>query len=140
MDWSLELLFSGRLILAAVLGGCIGWEREHHGREAGIRTCASVCLGSCVFTFISLHVGTSDPTFIAAQVVTGMGFIGAGFILQTGGRTTELTTAATLWATAAVGMASGFGMYLLAVLAPALIFLALAIHHWPRWASIRELR
>jgi putative Mg2+ transporter-C (MgtC) family protein len=137
MDWFLELLFAGRLLLATLLGGCIGWERERHQREAGIRTYAAVALGSCAFSLISLHVGASDPTRIAAQVVTGMGFIGAGVILQQRGRVTGLTTAATLWATAAVGMASGFGMYVLAILAAALIFLALAIHHWPAWPSMK---
>ncbi|MDP3140276.1 MAG: MgtC/SapB family protein, partial [Methylotenera sp.] len=81
MDWNLELMLAARIIYAAVLGGMIGWERENHNRDAGLRTYMAVAVGSCAFSIISQHL-TGDPTRIAAQVVTGMGFIGAGVILQ----------------------------------------------------------
>ncbi|EEF26041.1 conserved hypothetical protein [Ricinus communis] len=108
MDWNTELLLTFRILLAAVLGGLIGWERESHNRDAGVRTYMAVAVGSCAFSIVSNHIPGVD-TRIAAQVVSGMGFIGAGVILQVRGRVQGLTTAATLWATAAVGMASAFG-------------------------------
>jgi putative Mg2+ transporter-C (MgtC) family protein len=132
MDWNLELMLAARIIFAAVLGGMIGWERENHNRDAGLRTYMAVAVGSCAFSIISQHL-TGDPTRIASQVVTGMGFIGAGVILQVRGRVQGLTTAATLWATAAVGMASAFGMYLLAGLTALLILGTLSLHHLPGW-------
>ena len=97
MDWNLELLFAVRAIIAALLGALVGWERERHGSHAGIRTYAAISLGACVFGLISSHVSASaDPSRIAAQVVTGVGFLGARVILREQGRITGLTTAATL--------------------------------------------
>lgn len=133
MDWKLELMFAVRALVAAVLGGFIGWEREWHGREAGIRTYASVALGSCVFALISSHIPGAEPSRLAANIVTGVGFLGAGIILRERGRTVGLTTAATIWSTAAVGTAVGFGMYLLATLTSLIIFGVLAAHHFPGW-------
>lgn len=139
MDWNLELLFAGRAILAALLGALIGWEREGHGREAGIRTYAAVSLGACVFGLISSHVSESaDPARIAAQVVTGVGFLGAGVILREQGRITGLTTAATLWTSASVGLAIAFGMYILGVLTALIVFALLAVHHLPGWSRRRK--
>lgn len=134
MDWNAELILSARILLAAVLGGVIGWERENHNRDAGIRTYMAVAVGACAFSIISNHV-PGETTRIASQVVTGMGFIGAGVILQVRGKVQGLTTAATLWATAAVGMASAFGMYLLSVLTALLILGTLSLHHLPGWAG-----
>lgn len=134
MDWNTELLLTFRILLAAVLGGLIGWERERHNRDAGVRTYMAVAVGSCAFSIVSNHIPGVD-TRIAAQVVSGMGFIGAGVILQVRGRVQGLTTAATLWATAAVGMASAFGMYLLACLTACLIFGTLILNHLPGWAN-----
>jgi putative Mg2+ transporter-C (MgtC) family protein len=86
-------------IVAALLGGFIGWERERHGREAGIRTYAAVSLGACLFGLVSTHLSEiGDKARIAAQVVSGVGFLGAGVILRDAGQVTGLTTAATLWA------------------------------------------
>lgn len=134
MDWSVEGMMALRTVLAALLGAVIGWERERHGREAGVRTYAAVSLGACVFGLISAHVtGTSDPTRIAAGVVTGVGFLGAGVILREQGRVAGLTTAATVWATAAVGLAIAFEMYMLGALTALLIFGLLAMHHLPGW-------
>jgi putative Mg2+ transporter-C (MgtC) family protein len=117
-DWQLVL----RLALAALLGGAIGVERELRDREAGIRTHLLVSLGSALFTIISafgfhefLSSGASvvraDPTRIAAQIVTGIGFLGAGAIIREGLSVRGLTTAATLWVVAAIGMACGAGWY-----------------------------
>ena len=136
MDWKLELMFAVRVLVAAVLGGFIGWEREWHGREAGIRTYASVALGSCVFALVSSHIPGADPSRLAANIVTGVGFLGAGIILRDRGRTVGLTTAATIWATAAVGTAVGFGMYLLATLTAVIVFGVLAAHHLTDWKKL----
>tara|TARA_R110002072_G_scaffold303078_1_gene492943 strand:- start:27841 stop:28308 length:468 start_codon:yes stop_codon:yes gene_type:complete len=140
MDWQLELMFAVRALVAAALGGFIGWEREWHGREAGIRTYASVALGSCVFALISSHIPDAEPSRLAANIVTGVGFLGAGIILRDRGRTVGLTTAATVWATAAVGTAVGFGMYPLACLTAVIVFGVLAAHHLPGWNRLSRNR
>ena len=109
-----------RLSLAAVLGGAIGFERELRDREAGLRTHLLVCLGSALFTIVSAYgfrefltsgdqVVRADPTRIAAQIVTGIGFLGAGAIIRQGLTVRGLTTAATLWVSAAIGIAAGAG-------------------------------
>ena len=127
-----------RLTLAAALGATIGFERELREREAGLRTHLLVCLGSALFTIISAYgfhefltsggaVVRTDPTRIAAQIVTGIGFLGAGAIIRDGMSVRGLTTAATLWVVAAVGMACGAGYYWPAAAAAALTLLAL----WP---------
>ena len=139
MDWDVEALMAWRVLFAALLGAVIGWEREQHGREAGVRTYAAVSLGACAFGLISAHViGASDPTRIAANVVTGVGFLGAGVILREQGRVAGLTTAATIWATAAVGLAIGYGMYLLGAFTAAIIFGLLALHHLPAWHKVKS--
>lgn len=136
MDWQLELLYAGRVLFAALLGAMVGYERERDGCEAGIRTFAAISFGSCAFSLVSSHVPGADPTRIAAQVVTGLGFIGAGVILQNRGKVTGLTTAATVWACAAVGMASAYGMYLLAALTALLLVGTLYLHHVPGWSRL----
>lgn len=135
MDWKLELLFSARIIFAAFLGAVIGWDRERQGSDAGVRTCMAISIGACAFSLVSLHVSAGDPTRIAAQVVTGIGFLCAGVILQYRGRIAGLTTAATLWATASIGMASAFGMYVLAILTTGLIYGMLVLQHLPGWQN-----
>lgn len=139
MDWNLEILMAARAIFAAVFGAVIGWEREQHGREAGIRTYASVSLGACVFGLISSHVtGGSNPHVISAGVVTGVGFLGAGVILREQGRIVGLTTAATLWSTASVGLAIAYGMYTLGLLTTLIVFTLLSAHHLPRWNKLKS--
>lgn len=134
MDWSLESLYAGRALLATLLGAVVGLERQWHGSEAGIRTFGAVALGACVFSLVSSHVpGAPDPTRIAAQVVSGIGFLGAGVILGSRTGVRGLTTAATLWSTAAIGMAVAWGMYVLATLTALLIFCLLFAHHAPGW-------
>ncbi|MES2636500.1 MAG: MgtC/SapB family protein [Pseudomonadota bacterium] len=132
MDWKIELMLALRILYAALLGGMIGWERENNDQDAGLRTYMAVAVGSCAFSIISQQA-LGDPSRIASQVVTGIGFIGAGVILQVRGRVQGLTTAATLWATAAVGMASAFGMYLMAGLCAVLILGMLSLNNLPGW-------
>lgn len=137
MDVNTELLYGARMILAAVIGGLIGLERERHASDAGIRTFMAISMGSCAFSLISAHVG-GDPTRIAAQVVSGIGFIGAGVIFKDKGGVAGLTTAATLWATAAVGMASAFGMYVLAVVGGGLLLSTLLLQGLPGWKRLTD--
>jgi putative Mg2+ transporter-C (MgtC) family protein len=135
LTWSEELL---RVVVAAGLGGLVGLERELREREAGFRTHLLVSVGSCLFTLVSAYgfheflvgggnIVRTDPTRIAAQIVTGVGFLGAGAIIRQGFSVRGLTTAATLWVVAAIGMASGAGYYSAAVITTALVLFSL----WP---------
>jgi putative Mg2+ transporter-C (MgtC) family protein len=110
-----------RLLLAALLGGLLGIERELKQKAAGLRTNILIALGSALFTLMSIELAgtTDDQTRIVAQVVTGIGFLGAGAIMRTDSGVQGLTTAATVWVNAAVGVAAGGGHYLLAVSATA---------------------
>jgi putative Mg2+ transporter-C (MgtC) family protein len=124
----LQLELALRLLLGLVLGAAIGLERELDRQPAGFRTHSLVALGSCLFTVVSGYAflgSGADPTRIAAQVVTGIGFIGAGAVLQYRGHIRGLTTAASLWSVAAIGMAAGAGLYALAVLGAALVLVVL---------------
>ena len=117
-----------QLTLAAVLGMVIGFEREHRRKPAGLRTYTLVALGAALFTVLSSQsvLGTSfDPARIAANVVVGIGFIGGGLIFMRGGHMEGLTTAAGLWATAAIGMAVGFGLSEVAIYATILVLIVL---------------
>lgn len=118
-----------RLTIAAILGGIIGLERQLRRKPAGLRTNMFICFGSAMFTLLSKELAgsPSDSARIAAQIIPGIGFIGAGSILHARGSVTGLTTAATLFVVASVGMAVGGGLYLTAVFATALILLALAV-------------
>src|SRR5438874_9702317 len=119
-----------RLILAAFLGGIIGLERELKGKPAGLRTNIFICFGSAMFTILSTELAGEfggDHTRIAAQIIPGIGFIGAGSILHSRGSVSGLTTAATLFVVASVGMAVGGGLYLPAIFATMMIFLALQV-------------
>lgn len=134
MDWNDEVRMGLQVLVAVALGALLGWERERRGRDAGIRTFGAVSLGSCMFALISTHVvGGNNPHVIAAGVVTGIGFLGAGTILQQHGSIVGLTTAASLWAAGAVGMAVGYKMYTMAVLVAAILFCLLRIDHLPGW-------
>src|SRR5216110_144289 len=128
----------GRVALAAALGAVLGFERELREREAGLRTHMLVALGSALFTIVSAYgfrefltsgdqVVRADPTRIAAQIVTGIGFLGAGAIIRQGVSIRGLTTAATLWVAAAIGMAAGAGYYSGAVIGTVVTLIAL----WP---------
>lgn len=124
-----------RIVVAAILGGAIGVEREYHAKDAGFRTHLLVAIGSALFTVISMYGFDSflggksisfDPSRIAAQIVTGIGFLGAGTIIFQKQFIRGLTTAAGLWVTAAIGLACGCGMYFIALLTTALVLICLA--------------
>lgn len=125
----LELII--RLGFALVLGGLIGLERERQERAAGLRTVTMVSLGSCLFTLVGAYgFGAPtrvDPTRIAAQVVTGIGFLGAGTIFLRRDLVRGLTTAATIWTTAAIGMAAGAGAYFVSFFTTLLVLLVLTV-------------
>src|SRR5213075_544580 len=103
-----------QLGLATLLGGAIGLERELGGKPAGLRTNILICIGSVLYTHLSIAMvgGATDPTRVAGQIVTGVGFIGAGTILHARGAVVGLTSAATIWVVAAIGVALGSGYYL----------------------------
>lgn len=107
-----------KIFLALVLGGALGMERQYHDKPAGYATNCLICLGAMLFTILSEQMGHrgGDPGRIAAQVVTGLGFIGAGSILRDGNKISGLTTAASVWAVAAIGMAVGYGQYIWATM------------------------
>jgi putative Mg2+ transporter-C (MgtC) family protein len=122
-----------RLLLAAFLGGLIGLEREIKHKPAGLRTNMFICFGSAMFTVLSQQLASQyggDHTRIAAQIIPGIGFIGAGSILHSRGSVTGLTTAATLFVVASVGMAAGGGLYLAAIFATLMIVVALSLLGW----------
>jgi len=123
MDWPGDII---SIVLAVILGAAIGLEREISGKAAGLRTNVLICLGAAAFTIISKRMAGGDDslTRIAAQIVTGVGFLGAGAIIQDRGGVHGLTTAATIWFVASLGMACGAGLYLLAVV---LTFLAIFV-------------
>ena len=129
-DWEMAV----RLITSCVLGGIIGYEREAHRKTAGLRTHILVSIGSCLIMILSIKIYESvqgftnaDPTRLAAQVVSGIGFLGAGSILKDGSTVKGLTTAASLWVVAGVGLAVGSGYYMGALITTALVFLTLSI-------------
>jgi putative Mg2+ transporter-C (MgtC) family protein len=123
-DWLIRLQLlnweaAGKIALAALLGGILGFEREWHGRAAGLRTNILIAIASCLFTILSiegfpLRGNAQDTARVAAQIVSGVGFLGAGALLQTRNKVRGLTTAATVWLVAAIGMAVGAGVYFLA--------------------------
>jgi putative Mg2+ transporter-C (MgtC) family protein len=117
-----------RLLLAAACGALIGLEREWRQKAAGLRTNMLIAMGAALFTVMSIEMAGgpgADPTRIASQIVTGVGFLGAGAILRTGAHVRGLTTAATIWMNAAVGVAAGGGEYRLAAVATAATFIVL---------------
>ena len=147
----LRLDLLGRLLLAAALGGIVGLEREVSGKPAGLRTNLLICTGAALLTELSIAVARladpaarADPARIAAQIVSGIGFLGAGTIIQARGSVVGLTTAATLWVVAAIGMAVGARAYVEAVGTTVLVVLALILlrraeDHLVRRAAAAEL-
>jgi putative Mg2+ transporter-C (MgtC) family protein len=131
-----------RLVFAAILGGAIGLERELKHRAAGLRTNMFICFGPAMFTLLSSGLAgvPSDAARIAAQIIPGIGFIGAGSILHTRGLTTGLTSAATLFVVASVGMAAGGGLYLTAVFGTLMVLIALyALGHIEETLNLKLL-
>ncbi|MBR4943789.1 MAG: MgtC/SapB family protein [Peptococcaceae bacterium] len=148
--WKYEMVYCFRLIMALVLGSWIGmerqWKKGKTASPAGLRTHILVTMGACIFTLVSISmpivietmgngiVNNADPGRIAAQVVSGIGFIGAGAILQSKGKVHGLTTAASLWVAAAIGVAVGSGLYFSSVVATILTLVTL------RWFSSLEIK
>jgi len=140
VEFGQQLEISVRLLVAAALGAAIGFEREIHSHPAGMRTHLLVALGSAAFSVLSIFFFVSpaapngslptDPSRIAAQIVSGIGFLGAGAIIKYGTSVRGLTTAASLWATAAVGMAAGAGALLVALVTTGLIVFSLGPLNW----------
>ncbi|MFH1224934.1 MAG: MgtC/SapB family protein [Candidatus Diapherotrites archaeon] len=118
-----------RLIVAAFLGAVVGYQREKSDEAAGLRTHMLVCMGSALFTVLSMGFdgSSADPTRIAAGIVTGIGFLGAGTIFRAENHVKGLTTAASVWAIAAVGLAAGLGYFIAAAVATAIVFIILSL-------------
>lgn len=132
-----------KLLLAVLVGGLVGAEREFRDKAAGFRTIILICVGATLFTIFSLKLGGDmDPVRIAANIVSGVGFLGAGAIMRAGGRVLGITTAATIWLAAALGMGIGGGYYLLSGAAAGIILLVLWV--FPkleqRIGNVREWR
>ena len=140
--WNLIL----QIILAALLGGMIGFERDWHGHAAGLRTNILVAVGSCLFTILSiegfpLRGAAQDTARIAAQIVSGVGFLGAGVLLQSRSGVRGLTTAATIWLVAAIGMAVGAGLYFLSIFTTLFSLIVLVfLHPVSTWLERRAQR
>lgn len=139
MDIGNELIIVSKLIVSFVLGAFIGYDRERHGRDAGIRTYAAVCIGATLFTSVGEHLSdTAAASRIIANIVVGIGFLGAGVIYRNNASNTShgLTTAATIWCTGAIGVAVGLDMFLTAVIGASALYLLLGLHHqnwYIRW-------
>lgn len=120
-----------RFLLAALWGGLVGAEREYRSKSAGFRTMIMISVGSCFFTIMSIFIGApNSPDRIAANIVTGIGFLGAGVIFRGENRINGITTAATIWAVAAVGMGIGAGKYVISASASVMILFILGILPW----------
>ena len=131
LDVATEVEMAVRLLLAAVFGAIVGFEREQAEKPAGLRTLSLVSAGSALFTIASIYAfPTSDPARVAAQIVTGVGFLGAGTILRSGFNIRGLTTAASIWSVAAIGLAVGSGLYILSVVAT--VVMLVILHLLPR--------
>jgi putative Mg2+ transporter-C (MgtC) family protein len=139
-----EILF--RMAVSLAVGLIIGFERSFHQRPVGVRTYSLVCIGSTLFMIVSAYglqtvpldaiTRIMDPGRVAAQIVTGIGFLGAGIIIQDRGRIRGLTTAAELWVTTGFGMAIGLGLYNLTLIAVAAVFIGLYSHNIFNWLRI----
>lgn len=139
IDINDELLIASKLLVASVLGALIGYDRERHSRDAGIRTYAAVCVGAALFTSVGGHLEDVAATSrIVANVVMGIGFLGAGIVYKDGtnGNSRGLTTAATIWCTAAIGVAVGLNMFAIATASALLVYFLISLHHrkwYVRW-------
>ncbi|EIA07361.1 MAG: MgtC/SapB family protein [Flavobacteriaceae bacterium] len=133
MDINAELIIVSKLIISFFLGAFIGFDRERHGQDAGIRTYAAVCIGATLFTAITAHLvsNPADTSRVIANIVTGVGFLGAGIIYRNNsvGTSHGLTTAATIWCTSAVGVAVGLNMFIISIVASLALYFLLSLHH-----------
>lgn len=132
-----EIYMLFQVLFAFFSGAVIGWEREHRGAQAGIRTFGCIAMGACVFGVISRNIPfPADPSRIASQVAIGVGFIGAGVIFKVGDNVGGLTTAATLWCTSAIGLAIAFGMYAISIMTTLIILVFLRMPRTKIWRII----
>ena len=125
--YGIEIEIVLRILLAAALGALVGFEREQRRKPAGIRTNALVCLGACLFTVVSITTFTMEPARLVAGIVTGIGFLGAGTIIGHGKHVKGITTAATLWVVAGIGLAVGVGEYTMAIVTAIVVFFILLL-------------
>ena len=135
MELSTEVLFIINIILSLSLGFLLGREREIRHKEAGVGTNTFVVMGSMLFTFLSTRVDPLSTSRIAAGMITGIGFLGAGIIIQKGSSVRNLTTAASIWFAAGIGMAIGYEYHLIAIIAT---FMGLLIPHLPHFKDYRQ--
>lgn len=133
MDIQFELTIVSKIIVSFLLGAFIGFDRERHGRDAGIRTYAAVCIGATLFTAIANHLvnDAAAPSRIIANIITGVGFLGAGIIYRNNNSDIShgLTTAATVWCTSAVGVAVGLNMFIIAIVGAIALYFLLSLQH-----------
>ncbi|HMV11107.1 MAG TPA: MgtC/SapB family protein [Cyclobacteriaceae bacterium] len=125
MEFDLEIAF--RLVLSFIIGTALGVEREYRSKAAGLRTMIVICLGSTIFTEISMSIGGNSPDRIASNIITGIGFLGAGVIFKDGLTISGITTATTIWISAALGMAVGAGEYMIAVVSSIVVLIVLTV-------------
>lgn len=137
----MEIIAAAKLLLAFGLGGAIGYDRERHSKDAGIRTYAAVCVSAALFTFLGEQLeDAAAVSRIIANIITGVGFLGAGIIYRNEKVQSSqgLTTAATVWGTSAVGVAVGLDLYIVALVAAAALYFLLSMHHqkwYIRWKA-----
>ncbi|MGC4023505.1 MAG: MgtC/SapB family protein [Cyclobacteriaceae bacterium] len=125
MNINLDIEIAVRLFISFAIGTAIGLEREYRSKAAGLRTMIMICLGSTIFTEISIHLGAANPDRLAANIVTGIGFLGGGVIFKDGLTITGITTATTIWISAALGMAVGAGEYFIAIVGSGVVLVVL---------------
>lgn len=142
MDVNTEIIIISKLIISFLLGAFIGLDREKHGRDAGIRTYAAVCVGATLFTTIAAHLANNpaETSRVVANIVTGVGFLGAGIIYRNSSTGTShgLTTAATVWCTSAVGVAVGLNMFIIAIMSALALAFLLSLHHLKWYIKWKE--
>ena len=134
-----------RLLISFGVGAAIGLEREYRSKAAGLRTMIMICLGSTIFTEISINLGGTNPDRMAASIVSGVGFLGAGVIFKDGLTVTGITTATTIWISAALGTAVGAGEYFIAVVGSGVVLIVLTVlekfqHIVERWHQSRNYK
>lgn len=127
MNLNLDLEIAIRLLISFGVGAAIGLEREYRSKAAGLRTMIMICLGSTIFTEISITLGGANPDRIAASIVSGVGFLGAGVIFKDGLTVTGITTATTIWISAALGTAVGAGEYFIAIVGSGVVLIVLTV-------------
>lgn len=138
VSWQVQLFYVSHLAFAFLLGAVIGWERERAGKEAGIRTFGCIAMGSAAFSILSPLLGFADNSRIAAQIVLGIGFLGSGLFVRNADKPSGLTTAASLWVSAAVGMSVGFSLYYFAIGLSAITALSLHLPSVNAWIRISK--